>query len=99
MFILILHFRYVGAGGIINLIIEGLSVLITIGIVVQEIIKIKKYGIRDYFGAFWNVITLSAVTMVLTAVGLYAWRSILTVTTLNKVMNNQGKHECLIWAF
>ena len=45
---------------------------------------------RRYFGSFWNWIRLLSLAIVYSAIGVYAWRSVLTVEAVEEVLNNRG---------
>ena len=85
----ILLYRYTGAGGLITLLAEVLLLIFMIVKLVLEVLKIVRQR-RQYFHQLGNIAMLFAIGLYLTAFGWYVWRSVLTVRTVEFMMNNRG---------
>ena len=84
-------YRYLGGAGILNICAEILTLLFAIIITVQEIRHFIKEKMA-YIKNTGNVVTVISFVLFYTAVGLYIWKSLLTMSTVEDVKNNAGKH-------
>ena len=83
-------YRYIGGAGLLNIMLEIITVIFAIVITVQEtreFFKDKKKFIQN----MWNWVTVIAFILFYAGVGVYAWKSVLTVKTVEDVKNEAGK--------
>ncbi len=83
-------YRYVGAGGLVAILAELVCLIAFIIVSVKIGRQIKRDG-WEFFKEVWNFSYLAVVALFMIAVFLYIWRCVLTVSTLEEVMNNIGK--------
>ncbi len=80
-------FVYVGMVNILTEMLTLLAFVILMCTTIRQAIKEKK----EFFIEFWNYVTICTIVMFLIAMSLYAYRSVLTVSTVELMMNNLGK--------
>lgn len=83
-------YRYLGGAGILNIAAELITLIFAIVVTVQEAINFKKEK-KEYIKNMWNVITILAFFLFYVAVGLYVWKCLLTIKTVEDVKNEEGK--------
>ena len=82
-------YRYAGSAGLFNLLIEIVATIFIILETILEGIKIKKQR-RAYFRQTWNIVLWLCLSLYYCSMGVYAWRSVLTASTVEEMMNNRG---------
>ncbi len=84
-------YRYVGVSGLAAILLELACLAAFIWLTVKIAGKIKRER-WEFFRGSWNLTYVFVVLTFFTAVGLYIWRSVLTVSTLEEVLNNLGEY-------
>ena len=60
--------------------------------IITVIDKLEIFSGR-YLGSFWNWVRLLSLCLMHAAIGVYVWRSVLTASTVEEVMNNRGNQR------
>ena len=82
-------YRYSGPGGLLSLLSEILLTIFVIVKTIAVILNIVKSK-EKYLMNTWNIATIFVLGIIYVAFALYIWRSILTASTVEKMMNNRG---------
>lgn len=82
-------YRYVGALGLLSLLVEIVLALFVTGLLIKEIITMCKQG-KAYFHGCVTIVLLVIIVSFYAALGCYVYRSILTVSTVENLRNNVG---------
>lgn len=82
-------YRYIGGAGLLNIMLEIVTVIFALAIMIQESRLLFKNR-KTYFKNMWNIVTLVAFLLFYAGVGVYAWKSVLTVRTVEDVKNQAG---------
>lgn len=82
-------YRYTGPGGLINLLSEVIMSVYIIVITILEIRKVVKTK-GKHLKSSWNIVLMFCLACYYLGMGVYAWRSVITVNKVEEMMNNRG---------
>ena len=86
-------YRYIGATGLVTLLLEIVCFLFFLTVIYRTIKRFIKEGWR-FVVSLIGVTQMFVIVAFVTAAALYTVRSFWTVSTLEEVMNNRGKVWC-----